>query len=165
MLAGLRSAELEVSDKTTAVSNTRCIAGWLQDQLWMRGQKIKTSSVVKDLGIDTSLGRRRALATAKARQTKAQASMRRSLLFAKKFGPKLYHTNIHAKSHYHVAATGMSPKEVRRARAQAADMVGVPTQGRCTNTVLQLHMGRKEPWTRTVLQQVTEWIGHWRSNP
>ena len=74
----------------------------------------------------------------------------------------LFNTNLRAKQSYDWLVTGLSPSAVRDARAQAADMAGFQTMGRCTSTVNAIFYGDNEPATACLQRQVKEWIHTWK---
>ncbi|CAK0831769.1 unnamed protein product, partial [Prorocentrum cordatum] len=140
--------------------------------LRITGIKIKRASWAKDLGVDCSMGLKRATKTTKSRMTTAQARATRTALFRRvgrggirSKGVMLHNTNIKAKFRYADPVLGVAPSDMERRRAQAADLAGHTVGGRCTASVLLLHYQDDDPKMSVVKDQVKQWFQFWEAHP
>ncbi|CAK0881457.1 unnamed protein product, partial [Prorocentrum cordatum] len=129
--------QLPISGKSALVASHPAVRDAVGATAAAMGLTLTQADIMKDLGCDTTIGRRPA---------------------------SLHRTNIRANQQHDQAATGMTPHDIVRARAEAADMAGITAGHRCTATVFILTHGDKEPWTANVTRQLREWVRMWRRN-
>ncbi|CAK0816536.1 unnamed protein product, partial [Prorocentrum cordatum] len=170
---GMLDLGLRVSPKSLLMmTNVKDEVRVQRHVLQSTGIKIKRASWAKDLGVDCSMGIKRATKTAKGRMTTAQARATRTALFrrvgrggSRSKGVLLHNTNIKAKFRYADPVLGVATSDMERRRAQAADLAGHAVGGRCTASVMLLHYQDDEAKMSVVKDQVKQWFQFWEAHP
>ncbi|CAK0880655.1 unnamed protein product, partial [Prorocentrum cordatum] len=166
----IRSCEadqLPISGKSALVASHPAVRDAVGATAAAMGLTLTQAGIMKDLGCDTTIGRRRRRVTQAKRASQARQRKKRAKQFLRaarwrRRSASLCRTRVRAKQQYDQAATGMTPHDIVRARPVAADMAGITAGRRCTATVLILTHGDKEPWTANVVRQLREWVRMWR---
>ncbi|CAK0909165.1 unnamed protein product, partial [Prorocentrum cordatum] len=161
----IRSCEadqLPISGKSAVVASHPAVRDAVGATAAAMGLALAQAEIMKGLGCDTTIGRRRRRATQAKRASQARQRKKRAKQFLRaarwrRRSASLYRTSIRANQQHDQAATGMTPHDIIRARAEAADMAGITAGHRCTATA-------KEPLTANVTRQLREWVRMWRRN-
>ncbi|CAK0802259.1 unnamed protein product, partial [Prorocentrum cordatum] len=130
--------QLPISSKSAILSTSAAVRGAVGQVAADHGLGLTLATIMKGSGCDAATGGSQAEAASPCR------------------------ANAGANQQHEQAAAWMTPREIQRARAEAAAMAGITTGRRCTATVLQVH-GDVEPWTVNVIGQVRERVQMWRS--
>ncbi|CAK0870501.1 unnamed protein product [Prorocentrum cordatum] len=173
LVQGMLDLGLRVSPKSLLMmTNAKDEVKVQRHVLRITGIKIKRASWAKDIGVDCSMGLKRATKTTKSWMTTAQARATRTALFRRvgrggirSKGVMLHNTNIKAKFRYADPVLGAAPSDMERRRAQAADLAGHTVGGRCAASVLLLHYQDDDPKMSVVKDQVKQWFQFWEAHP
>ena len=162
----LVDAGFAISDKTTLVGSRTTYLEKLGVALRNRGIPVRTAKSVKDLGLDTTAGKRRCVITQRKRVSKMKGRAKRvhHLRRHSQTAKKLACTNLMPVGTFGVPALGMPPSRVRSFRAAAARACH---NGElfCTTTAIALHLQQhKDPGVAIPIQVLSSWIELWNTH-
>ncbi len=148
LVKGLEALGFTMSAKSLCMSSTKKLATSVVAALKRAGVTLSHTRVAKDLGMDSSLGRRRTNKVISTRFHKAAARGLRTRQLRSFGAPKaikLYTTNLWPTGTYGIAGFGIASKPMQGLRTVAATAAGW-SKGACvTTTIACSYPARHEP--------------------
>ncbi|CAK0907670.1 unnamed protein product [Prorocentrum cordatum] len=160
---GFKQLSIPISVKTAVVASDKDLQAEVASILDSLGTPNKQPGVVRDLGVDTSLGKQLRRPTHAARQAKAKQRVAKLKDLAKtgaRGAAKVYSAGAYCQQAWDLPAHGITPTEARAVRAtEAARLTGGHKAGRCTSTILLIQRGMQEAVTRAIGDQIKQfWL-------
>ncbi|CAK0806248.1 unnamed protein product, partial [Prorocentrum cordatum] len=155
---GFKQLSMPISVKTAVVASDTDLQAEVASILDSLGTPNKQPGVVRDLGVDTSLGKQLRRPTHAARQATAKQRVAKLKDLAKtdaRGAAKVYSAGAYCQQAWDLPAHGITPTEAKSVRAtEAALLTGGHKAGRCTYTILLIQMGMQEAVTRAIGDQI-----------
>ncbi|CAK0858103.1 unnamed protein product, partial [Prorocentrum cordatum] len=160
---GFKQLSIPISVKTAVVASDKDLQAEVASILDSLGTPNKQPGVVRDLGVDTSLGKQLRRPTHAARQAKAKQRVAKLKDLAKtdaRGAAKVYSAGAYCQQAWDLPAHGITPTEAKSVRATgAALLTGGHKAGRCTSTILLIQRGTQEAVTRAIGGQIKQfWL-------
>ncbi|CAK0905284.1 unnamed protein product, partial [Prorocentrum cordatum] len=160
---GFKQLAIPISVKTAVVASDKDLQAEVASILDSLGTPNKQPGVVRDLGVDTSLGKQLRRPTHAARQAKAKQRVAKLRDLAKtdaRGAAKVYSAGAYCQQAWDLPAHGITPTEAKSVRAtEAALLTGGHKAGRCTSTILLIQRGMQEAVTRAIGDQIKQfWL-------
>ncbi|CAK0855267.1 unnamed protein product, partial [Prorocentrum cordatum] len=160
---GFKQLSIPISVKTAVVASDKDLQAEVASILDSLGTPNKQPGVVRDLGVDTSLGKQLRRPTHAARQAKAKQRVAKLKGLAKtdaRGAAKVYSAGAYCQQAWDLPAHGITPTEAKSVRAtEAALLTGGHKAGRCTSTILLIQRGMQETVTRAIGDQIEQfWL-------
>ncbi|CAK0907948.1 unnamed protein product, partial [Prorocentrum cordatum] len=160
---GFKQLAIPISVKTAVVASDKDLQAEVASILDSLGTPNKQPGVVRDLGVDTSLGKQLRRPTHAARQAKAKqrvAKLRDLAETDARGAAKVYAAGAYCQQAWDLPAHGITPTEAKLVRAtEAALLTGGHKAGRCTSTILLIQRGMQEAVTRAIGDQIKQfWL-------
>ncbi|CAK0856217.1 unnamed protein product, partial [Prorocentrum cordatum] len=160
---GFAKLSIPISIKTAVEASDKDLQQEIASILDGLGTPNKQPGVVRDLGVDTGLGKQLKRPTHAARQAKAKQRVAKHKDIAKtdaRGAAKVYAAGAHCQQVWDLPAHGTTPTEATKVRAtEAALLTGGHKAGRCTSTILLIQRGAQEAVTRAIVDQVKQlWL-------
>ncbi|CAK0878622.1 unnamed protein product, partial [Prorocentrum cordatum] len=160
---GFKQLAIPISVKTAVVASDKDLQAEVASILDSLGTPNKQPGVVRDLGVDTSLGKQLRRPTHAARQAKAKQRVAKLRDLAKtdaRGAAKVYAAGAYCQQAWDLPAHGITPTEAKLVRAtEAALLTGGHKAGRCTSTILLIQRGMQEAVTRAIGDQIKQfWL-------
>ena len=166
---GLVSAELRISTKSRFTASHPRLAHELQQAMVRHEVPIRAATVVKDLGIDATQGKRRSTATLRGRAAKAK----RKTIKAVKLGrmatglkhrvARFWLSNTQPTASYGASAFGLSEAALREQRTMCSRTAQTKF-GQCPLSVIAIAHGiAKDPEVQVLKLSIGFWISVWSS--
>ncbi|CAK0817626.1 unnamed protein product, partial [Prorocentrum cordatum] len=160
---GFKRLAIPISVKTAVVASDKDLQAEVASILDSLGTPNKQPGVVRDLGVDTSLGKQLRRPTHAARQAKAKQRVAKLRDLAKtdaRGAAKVYSAGAYCQQAWDLPAHGITPTEAKLVRAtEAALLTGGHKAGRCTSTILLIQRGMQEAVTRAIGDQIKQfWL-------
>ncbi|CAK0870858.1 unnamed protein product, partial [Prorocentrum cordatum] len=160
---GFKQLSIPISVKTAVVASDKDLQAEVASILDSLGTPNKQPGVVRDLGVDTSLGKQLRRPTHAARQAKAKQRVAKLKDLAKtdaRGAAKVYSAGAYCQQAWDLPAHGITPTEAKAVRAtEAALLTGGHKAGRCTSTILLIQRGMQEAVTRAIGDQIKQfWL-------
>ncbi|CAK0892842.1 unnamed protein product, partial [Prorocentrum cordatum] len=160
---GFARLSIPISIKTAVVASDKDLQQEIANILEGLGTPNKQPGVVRDLGVDTGLGKQLKRPTHAARQAKAKQRIEKLKDLAKtdaRGAAKVYAAGAYCQQAWDLPAHGITPTEAIKVRAtEAALLTGGHKAGRCTATILLIQRGAQEAVTRDIVDQVKQfWL-------
>ena len=163
LLALLTDMGQEISEKTELLSNSGKATKMLHQRLRRKGYHFKQATSCRDLGVDTSFGRRRVVATARKRQQEARQRAKRlsMMVNTNRRASKLYRQGVASKSLWAAHISGLPGTTAKRLRAEAARATSWGGKGTCPYTAIALECGwEADPEIRVARLQLQAWFNY-----
>eukprot|EP00959_Pyramimonas_sp_CCMP1952_P452482 9466659-Pyramimonas_sp.AAC.1 len=136
---GLRAKGVRMSVKSRILANSPELAKEIQRKLKEAGVSIQQAEVVRDLGVDASLTRRRTQTTQeRVQKGRVRAARIRQLRDTNAAAKKLISTGLRPQLCWGHQAKGVAPTRVQELRRTLIGASGVQRTGGCTSTVFRL---------------------------
>ncbi|CAK0812485.1 unnamed protein product, partial [Prorocentrum cordatum] len=160
---GFKQLSIPISVKTAVVASDKDLQAEVASILDSLGTPSKQPGAVRDLGVDTSLGKQLRRPTHAARQAKAKrraAKLKDPAKTDARGAAKVYSAGAHCQQAWDLPARGITPTEAKAVRAtEAALLTGGHNAGRCTSTILLIQRGMQEAVTRAIGDQIKQfWL-------
>ncbi|CAK0886228.1 unnamed protein product, partial [Prorocentrum cordatum] len=160
---GFKQLAIPISVKAAVVASDKDLQAEVASILDSLGTPNKQPGVVRDLGVDTSLGKQLRRPTHAARQAKAKQRVAKLRDLAKtdaRGAAKVYAAGAYCQQAWDLPAHGITPTEAKLVRAtEAALLTGGHKAGRCTSTILLIQRGMQEAVTRAIGDQIKQfWL-------
>ncbi|CAK0797341.1 unnamed protein product, partial [Prorocentrum cordatum] len=160
---GFARLSIPISFKTAVVASDKDLQQEIATILDGLGTPNKQPGVVRDLGVDTGLGKQLKRPTHAARQAKAKQRIEKLKDLAKsdaRGAAKVYAAGAYCQQAWDLPAHGVTPTEAIMVRAaEAALLTGGHKAGRCTAAILLIQRGAQEAVTRAIVDQVKQfWL-------
>ena len=157
---------VQISVKSGILGSSGLIVKKLTAMLRSAGVHLASLSTGRDLGLDTTAGRRRSMKVAKGRQVKAKArnaKVSRLSRFAKA-SKKLFSTGTYAQFTWGHQAMGLSPSSLKALRGMSLAALSLGSARLCTTTAIALSYGvASDPALRQRVELVSHWLQHWHA--
>ncbi|CAK0858693.1 unnamed protein product, partial [Prorocentrum cordatum] len=160
---GFKRLAIPISVKTAVVASDKDLQAEVASILDSLGTPNKQPGVVRDLGVDTSLGKQLRRPTHASRQAKAKQRVAKLRDLAKtdaRGAAKVYSAGAYCQQSWDLPAHGITPTEAKLVRAtEAALLTGGHKAGRCTSTILLIQRGMQEAVARAIGDQIKQfWL-------
>ncbi|CAK0880231.1 unnamed protein product [Prorocentrum cordatum] len=160
---GFARLSIPISIKTAVAASDKDLQQEIASILDGLGTPNKQPGVVRDLGVDTGLGKQLKRPTHAARQAKAKQRVAKLKDLAKtgaRGAAKVYAAGAYCQQAWDLPAHGITSTEATKFRAtEAALLTGGHKAGRCTSTILLIQRGAHEAVTRAIVDQVKQfWL-------
>ncbi|CAK0889290.1 unnamed protein product [Prorocentrum cordatum] len=160
---GFKQLSIPISVKTAVVASDKDLQAEVASILDSLGTPNKQPGVVRDLGVDTCLGKQLRRPTHAARQAKGKKWVAKLKDLAKtdaRGAAKVYSAGAYCQQAWDLPAHGITPTEAKSVRAtEAALLTGGHKAGRCTSTILMIQRGMQEAVTRAIGDQIKQfWL-------
>ena len=166
LIEKLQDRKLIISEtKTKVVCSSAVAAEATKAALAERGIHLTIANDARDLGVDTSAGKRRAVKVANGRLAAGGRRMLRIRQLARtRKKAKVLYKPASAQAAWGQQVMGLSGTALKEIRRQALRACGFKAGGLCISSALMALFGeRGDPAIRTLCQQVTLWMAAWRT--
>ncbi|CAK0894219.1 unnamed protein product [Prorocentrum cordatum] len=162
-LHDLALLSIPISIKTAVVASDKDLQQEIASILDDLGTPNKQPGVVRDLGVDTGLGKQLKRPAHAARQAKAKQRVEKLKELAKTDArgvAKVYAAGAYGQQAWDLPAHGITPAEATKVRATGAALLTRGHKaGRCTSTILLIQRGAQGAVTRAIVEQVKQlWL-------
>lgn len=156
----LRGKKCQISDKSKVLASSLKLASSITDRLAVAGVHFEVARTGRDLGVDTTFGRRRTVPIARGRRQKAtfRVSRMAKLLKVTRKARKLYPAGAQAQALWGGQIGGIAPTTLRKLRTDAARATGILTRGLCTTTAIRLCFGAEQD---PLIKARAQLLGNW----
>ena len=161
LIRELRESNLVISEKTVVLANRKSTRLEIVRKLAREGLVCGHGLAAKDLGVGIALGRGRCTGVLKHRikSTRGRVGRIKVLRRTHPRAAKLVNTGAMPQATFGKEVCGVSPGDMSKLRAFAAQAVSTSSKGQCATTLIILNLGRNyDPQVKCVVDQVRNWL-------
>jgi len=150
-----------ISSKSTVVASSPAIANKIAGYVRSKGYPVKISKEADDVGVSTTAGSRRAVASQAVRAQKISTRSFRVGVMARQnwHASKMHKTGCIPAGKYGGHAQGFAPSRISQLRTAAAKTVPSPGSKPCITTLLSWRLGDDaDPFMFCKVGQVKQWM-------
>ena len=159
---------VSMSPKSALQASTPVLSSMVQQELAALDISLRNPKSVRDLGLDSTIGKSRIRPVAKHRLWRGVLKGRKLKQFvqANKKARRLFKPAIKSVSLWGHQYKGVAPQELATYRARMARVLCLDKPGGCTTTAILLSQGpRGDPTYQVVLETLRTWFQIWEALP